>query len=137
MEVSHPSAARSAVSLAAAAGPLPEIIHVHRQPEKRPPAHLALAFTALVAAELLALLWVLSWHPSVNLGAWPGAGTSAAFACVAFHGGLAAILGLYLLFWAKLNILQTLPLLAVLSVFTTVSGNRALLALADARAKAA
>ena len=99
-------------------------------------AFMALAFTALVAAELILLLWTLSRHPAVNLGAWPGFDSAAGLACVAFHAGIGGILGLYLLFWARLNILQTLPLLAVLGLFTAVSGNRALLALADARAKA-
>ena len=135
VEVTHPAADSSAA--APAAGPLPERFHIHRQPEKRPHAFMAVAFTALVGAELILLLWTLSRHPAANLGAWPGFGSAAGLACVAFHGGIAGILGLYLLFWARLNILQTLPLLAVLGLFTTVSGNRALLALADARAKAA
>ena len=134
MEVTHPAGALT--EAAPITGPLPEIFHMHRQPEKRPSAFMALAFTALVVAELLLLLWTLSRHPAVNLRAWPALGTAAWLACVAFHAGIGGILGLYLLFWARLNILQTLPLLAVLGVFTTVSGNRALLALADARAKA-
>ena len=115
----------------------PEIRHVHRKPARRPPAVVALAFAALVLAELGVLLAVLSRHPAVNLGAWPAAGTTASLASTAFHAGIASILGLYLLFWLKLNILQTLPVLAVLALFTTVSGHQALSALAMARAKAA
>ena len=43
-----------------------------------------------------------------------------------FHAGLAAVLLLYLLFWAKLNLLQTLPLLSVLALVTTAFGSKAL-----------
>jgi oligosaccharyltransferase complex subunit delta (ribophorin II) len=42
-----------------------------------------------------------------------------------FHGGIAAMLGLYLLFWVKLNLAQTLPLALLLGVFTAGEGARA------------
>ena len=61
-----------------------------------------------------------------------GAGRMAA---MAFHGGIASILGLYTFFWLKLNLLQTLPWLLVLGIFTTVAGYSALSQQADSRLK--
>jgi oligosaccharyltransferase complex subunit delta (ribophorin II) len=39
-----------------------------------------------------------------------------------FHGGIAAMLGLYLLFWLQLNLAQTLPLALGLGLFTAGRG---------------
>ena len=54
---------------------------------------------------------------------------------VAFHGGIASILGLYTLFWLRLNLMQTLPILSVLGVFTMGAGYSALSQQADSRLK--
>ena len=56
-------------------------------------------------------------------------------AAVAFHSGTASILGLYTLFWLKLNLMQTLPILLVLGIVTTVTGYSALSQQADSRLK--
>ena len=56
-------------------------------------------------------------------------------AAVAFHGGIASILGLYTLFWLRLNLMQTLPVLLVLGIFTIFAGYSALSQQADARLK--
>ncbi len=56
-------------------------------------------------------------------------------AAVAFHGSIASILALYTLFWLKLNLIQTLPILLVLGIFTTVAGYNALSQQADSRLK--
>ena len=61
-----------------------------------------------------------------------GAGRVAA---MAFHGGIISIMGLYTLFWTKLNLMQTLPWLLTLGIFTTVAGYNALSHQADARLK--
>ena len=61
-----------------------------------------------------------------------GAGRLAA---MAFHGGIASILGLYTLFWVKLDLMQTLPWLLVLGIFTTMAGYNALSQQADSRLK--
>lgn len=47
-------------------------------------------------------------------------------AAAGFHGGLAAICGLYLLFWVKLNLMQTVPLLAALGTATALFGGSTL-----------
>lgn len=68
------------------------------------------------------------------LQGFPNDGSSF-MSAVAFHGGIASILGLYTLFWLKLNLMQTLPILLVLGIFTTVAGYNALSRQAEARLK--
>ena len=65
---------------------------------------------------------------------FPGGGPSL-LAAVAFHGGLASVLGLYTLFWLKLNLIQTLPVLMLLGLWTAVAGYHALSRQAEARLK--
>jgi oligosaccharyltransferase complex subunit delta (ribophorin II) len=50
-----------------------------------------------------------------------------------FHGGIAAMLLLYLLFWLHLNLAQMLPLAAGLGIFTAATGYKALSALSARR----
>ena len=70
-------------------------------------------------------------HPRAQ-GFPSGAGSLAA---AGFHGGLAAICGLYLLFWLRLNLMQTLPLLAALGVATAACGGATLRGLAAEQRK--
>ena len=104
--------------------PLPEITHMHRQPERRTPALVSLVFVAVVAAPVALYLLVVGPLCGANLGAFPTG--AAALPALAFHAGLAAIMGLYLLFWTSLNLLQTVPLLAVLASATAVFGSTTL-----------
>ncbi len=50
-----------------------------------------------------------------------------------FHGSIAALLGLYLLFWLRLNLAQTLPLALLLGLVVAITGYKALSATASAR----
>lgn len=127
----------------------PEITHQHRQPEKRTPAIISLAFTAVIVAPLagfvaaaarvganLKVCPALAAGRRSRLGGWAAAlrggwgepqaqtACSAAgarsppaaqgfptdgagfVAAAGFHGGLAAICALYLLFFVKLNLMQ-------------------------------
>ena len=52
-----------------------------------------------------------------------------------FHGGIAAILVLLLLFWLRLNLLQLVPWLGALGAATTLLGSKALAGAAAARKK--
>ena len=70
----------------------------------------------------------------VMLQAFPKNGPSR-LAAIAFHGGIVSILGLYTLFWLKINLIQTLPWLLVLGIFTIVAGYNALSQQADSRLK--
>ena len=138
----------------------PTIVHIQRQPDKRAPPALSLLFAGLTLTPLLVLIWMLgqlgvnfkvSTRGAVPLPDWqcrpglihasflqgfPSSGP-AALCAGGFHTGIAAILVLYALFWFRLNLLQTLPLLAGLGVFTSVVGYRVLSHLSDHRQKSA
>ena len=107
------------------------VLPPQRSPDKRPPAVVSLAFTGAVLAPLaLLVLWLLATGGLSMAGLPSGAGTLYA---LLFHGGIAAQLALYWLFWTKLNLAQTLPAAGVIGLFTAASGYKALSALADAR----
>ena len=94
--------------------PKPEIEHMHRVPEKRPPAIISLAFTLVAIAPTVAFVLV-----AIQLGAnLKGLKASNVVYTVVFHGGIGAILATYVLFWLRLNLMQTLPVLLVLEALT-------------------
>ncbi|KAF8056103.1 nifk [Scenedesmus sp. PABB004] len=101
-----------------------------RVPDKRAPAVVSLAFTGLALAPLAALVLYLG-ALGVNVSGLPRGG--GALWALLFHGGIAALLGLYLLFWLRLNLAATLPLAAGLGLFIAGTGWKALGALSDAR----
>ncbi|KAL1416473.1 hypothetical protein MTO96_000751 [Rhipicephalus appendiculatus] len=82
--------------------PKPEIKHLFREQEKRPPVLLSNAFCGLVLAPLL-LLIVLWARIGVNLSNFPFS-----LSTIVFHLGLAAIFGLFGCFWLRLNMFTTL-----------------------------
>jgi len=107
----------------------PEIVHMFREPEKRPPATVSYAFTALVLLPLLILL--LAWKIiGVNLD---GISQRNPLHVVVFHVSLASVFGLMYLYWTRLDMFVTLEILAGLSVVLFLSGNRLLAAIAAAR----
>jgi oligosaccharyltransferase complex subunit delta (ribophorin II) len=145
--------------------------HVQRAPEKRPPAVVSLAFSALAFVPLAAVLVYVPVATGANfkvrlaagrqggcshfvsstarllvaLGfrlltgfcprclaqAWPVASGYA----ILFHAGLAGMLVLYVMFWLKLNLAQTLPLAAFGGLFVAASGYLTLSTLAQNRLK--
>jgi hypothetical protein len=78
----------------------------------------------------------MTTYPNVSLLPFPlqgfPSGTAGLWALL-FHGGIAAMLGLYLLFWLRLNLAQTLPLALGLACFMALTGYKALGALSAAR----
>lgn len=114
-------------------GPKAEISHIFRAPEKRPPKELSLAFLGLALVPLAGFLLGLL-RLGVNFKNFPKSGLPAAFA-ILFHLGLAAVLGLYVLFWLKLNLFTTLKVLGFLGVFLVFVGHRTLSYLASTSAK--
>ncbi|KAF4093891.1 hypothetical protein AMELA_G00006710 [Ameiurus melas] len=100
--------------------PKPEIQHMFREPEKRPPTVLSNTFTALVLSPflLLLILWFKLGANISNLSLSPS--------CVLFHVGHAAMLGLMYVYWTQLNMFQTLKYLAILGSLTFLAGNRML-----------
>lgn len=117
---SQPAAAPSRV-MDSLFKPLPVITHMHRQPERRTPGVVSLAFALLVAAPLLAFV-AAALRAGANFKAFPTSG-GGFLAAAGFHSGLALICTLYLLFWIKLNLMQTLPILAVLAAVIAVFGS--------------
>mmetsp|Transcript_12246 Transcript_12246/g.39183 ORF Transcript_12246/g.39183 Transcript_12246/m.39183 type:complete len:675 (-) Transcript_12246:37-2061(-) len=115
---------------------LPEITHQFREPEALPPQILSLVFTAAsVAPSILFVLGLLVL--GANLNGFPG-GLGFIWA-LGFHGGLAAILALFVVYWLRLDMFTTLGGALLLGALTAIFGHRSLRATAakEARAKAA
>uniref|UniRef100_A0A8B9VC11 Dolichyl-diphosphooligosaccharide--protein glycosyltransferase subunit 2 n=1 Tax=Anas zonorhyncha TaxID=75864 RepID=A0A8B9VC11_9AVES len=100
--------------------PKPEIQHLFREPEKRPPTVVSNTFTALILSPLLLLL--ILW---IKIGA-NISNFSFAPSTIVFHMGHAAMLGLMYVYWTQLNMFQTLKYLAILGGVTFLAGNRML-----------
>ncbi|KAM4691810.1 dolichyl-diphosphooligosaccharide--protein glycosyltransferase subunit 2 [Rhinophrynus dorsalis] len=100
--------------------PKPDIQHLFREPEKRPPNVVSNTFTALVLAPLLLLfiLWIKIGANISNFSFSPST--------IVFHLGHAAMLGLMYVYWTHLDMFQTLKYLAILGTITFLAGNRML-----------
>ena len=98
----------------------PEITHLFREPEKRPPATVSNLFTGLVLAPIL-ILFILWIKIGVNISNFPFS-----LSALAFHVGLAAIFGLYFCYFVKLNMFQTLRYLGLIGIPTFIFGHRLL-----------
>ncbi|KAJ1124011.1 hypothetical protein NDU88_002475 [Pleurodeles waltl] len=100
--------------------PKPDIQHLFREPEKRPPTVVSNTFTALVLSPLL-LLFILWIKIGANISNF-----SFAPSTILFHLGHAAMLGLMYVYWTQLDMFQTLKYLAILGTITFLAGNRML-----------
>ncbi|XP_061687503.1 dolichyl-diphosphooligosaccharide--protein glycosyltransferase subunit 2 isoform X2 [Syngnathoides biaculeatus] len=100
--------------------PKPEIQHLFREPEKKPPTVVSNTFTALVLSPLLLLLilWIKLGANISNFSFSPST--------ILFHFGHAALLGLMYVYWTHLNMFQTLKYLAIIGGVTFLAGNRML-----------
>uniref|UniRef100_A0A8C5A3K1 Dolichyl-diphosphooligosaccharide--protein glycosyltransferase subunit 2 n=1 Tax=Gadus morhua TaxID=8049 RepID=A0A8C5A3K1_GADMO len=100
--------------------PKPEIQHLFREPEKKPPTVVSNAFTALILSPflLLLILWMKLGANISNFTMSPSA--------VLFHIGHAAMLGLMYVYWTHLDMFQTLKYLAIIGSLTFLAGNRML-----------
>ncbi|RWS24210.1 Dolichyl-diphosphooligosaccharide--protein glycosyltransferase subunit 2-like protein [Leptotrombidium deliense] len=108
-------------------GMRPEIKHMFRQQEKRPPTVVSDTFSVLVCIPLLILigLWV---KIGVNLRNMP-----LSLSVLVFHVGLGSIFALFACFWLKLNMFTTVKYLIGLGVITFLSGHSLLSKLANKR----
>ncbi|MEW5309436.1 MAG: hypothetical protein WDW38_001325 [Sanguina aurantia] len=110
----------------------PEIVHQHRLPSARPPTTISLVFTGLVLLPLIGVVLVVLTVVKTNFKAFPT--DPVAVACAfAFHGSVAGVLVLYLLFWLRLNLAETLPLALVGGAVIALTGYHLLSRLANAR----
>nr|CAG4651768.1 EOG090X04WQ [Triops cancriformis] len=98
----------------------PEIKHMFREPEVRPPSIVSNAFTLLAIAPFVLLLglWI---KLGVNVSNFPLSASA-----VGFHVSLGGIFALFVCFWLKLDMFTTLKYLSVLGVITFITGNRML-----------
>ena len=109
----------------------PEIRHLFREPEKRPPAVVSNLFTALCIAPLLIMFvgWMIV---GVNVSSF-----SFSLSSIGFHAGLLAIFTLYYYFWLQLNMFTTFKYLLGVGVVTFLCGNSMLVKIAEKRKAAA
>lgn len=114
-------------------GPKAEISHIFRVPEKLPAKQLSLVFLGLIAFPFVGFLIGLM-RLGVNIKSFPSSAGSAISALL-FHGGIGAVLLLYVLFWLKLDLFTTLKALSLLGVFLLFVGHRTLSQLASASNK--
>ncbi|CAD5114667.1 DgyrCDS3716 [Dimorphilus gyrociliatus] len=105
----------------------PEIKHLFREPEKRPPVIVSTAFTFLCLAPLGVLLvaWMIL---GINVSNMPFS-----ISALGFHIGLGGIFVLYYWYWVSLSMFTTLRYLAVLGLPTFLFGNRLLASIAAKR----
>ncbi|XP_055943574.1 dolichyl-diphosphooligosaccharide--protein glycosyltransferase subunit 2-like [Argiope bruennichi] len=104
--------------------PKPEIKHMFREKEKRPPSVVSNTFSVLCAAPLL-LLFILWIKLGANLSNFP-----CSIYAAGFHLGLASIFALFVCFWLQLDMFSTLKYLLGLGLLTYLSGHRLLSKLA-------
>ncbi|CAI5469693.1 unnamed protein product [Closterium sp. Yama58-4] len=112
----------------------PEIAHIFRKPDPRPAVVVSYSFVALALLPLVLLLVGLAVL-GVNLKAFPSGGVPL-LSALAFHGGIAALLLLYVAFWVQVNLFTTLKLIILLAVLTAIPGHQVLSYLADVAPKA-
>jgi len=94
--------------------PLPPIVHQFRRGDNRPRPSTSFAFTiaTLVVPFLVLLIGLI--RVGANVSNFPG-GANFIYA-VGFQGSLAAILGLFAIYWLRLNMIQTLGYFGALSL---------------------
>jgi len=113
----------------------PEIKHLFRVPETRPPKTISWAFTLAVLSPIAFLL--IGWLAvGANISNFPFGGLSFIYA-VGFEACLGAILALFALYWFQLNMVQTLLYLGVLSLPTLFFAQKNLSSIASQKVKTA
>lgn len=102
----------------------PEIKHLFREPEKRPPVFVSNLFTGLVFVPLI-ILFILWFKLGINVSNF-----SLRLSTLGFHLGLGSIFALFVCFWLKLNMFETLKYLLVIGAITFLSANKLLSSIA-------
>mmetsp|Transcript_21912 Transcript_21912/g.32572 ORF Transcript_21912/g.32572 Transcript_21912/m.32572 type:complete len:772 (+) Transcript_21912:36-2351(+) len=99
----------------------PEITHMFRESERRPPFIISLAASAGVAAPLLVLVFGVFQYGLSTLNF-----RGNKFIGLLFQFTLIAIAAVLALYWLALNMFQTLGILSILTIISTILGSRAL-----------
>ncbi|KAK7866677.1 hypothetical protein R5R35_006061 [Gryllus longicercus] len=105
--------------------PKPEIKHLFREPERRPPVFVSNLFTGLVCVPLLILL-ILWAKLGINISNFPFS-----LSAIGFHLGLGGIFALFGVFWLQLNMFQTIKYLLCIGIITFLCGNKMLAKIAS------
>jgi len=105
----------------------PEIKHLFRVPEPRPPRFLSDAFTLLVLSPLL-LLFILWIKVGANISGFP-----ASLSALGFHLGLIGIFGVYGVFWWRLTMFEAIKYVSIPGLVAFISGHRLLSHIAETR----
>lgn len=105
----------------------PEIQHLFRPAEKRPAEIVSVLFTAATVAPFLILL-ILWLRIGINF-------KNFTVIALPFHLGFGAILGLFTLFWLKLDMFTTCAWLIPIGGFTFLAGNKLLSHIANRNRK--
>ena len=106
-------------------GRLAEIHHIFRADPKSPPKVISAVFTLAIAATLPILFgaWLFL---GANLGHASKALSADPVSHALFFGSIAALEGVFFLYYTSWNLFQTLPVAGLLGVTAFVSGSRAL-----------
>ncbi|KAI9556768.1 hypothetical protein GHT06_016559 [Daphnia sinensis] len=105
----------------------PEIKHMFREPEKRPPGIVSNTFTLLAILPFVIFIVLVS-RLGVNFSSF-----SFSLSALGFHLSIGGIFVLFVSFWLYLNMFQTLKLLVVIAIPAFVSGNYMLTQIAAKR----
>ncbi|KAI5711985.1 hypothetical protein M8J76_011083 [Diaphorina citri] len=122
-----PSPAASHTSKQLYYKPKPEITHMFREAERRPPVFVSNLFTALVLLPIL-ILFILWGKLGINISNFPFR-----LSAIAFHLCLGGIFVLFGFFWLQLNMFETLKYLFFLSIITFYTGNSLLSHIASSK----
>ncbi|XP_033726633.1 dolichyl-diphosphooligosaccharide--protein glycosyltransferase subunit 2-like [Pecten maximus] len=105
----------------------PEIKHMFREAEKRPPAVVSMTFTALVFLPVVILLFL--WlQIGANISNFP-----MSLSAIGFHLCLGGVFALYYCYWTHLSMFETLRYLGLISIPLFIFGNRLLSSIAAKR----
>jgi len=113
--------------------PEADIIHQFRIPDKRPPKTISLAFTGATVSIPLLVLFIGLLKIGANMNNFPGG--VAFFYAVGFQVSIGAILSLFVVYWLRLNMIQTLGYLTILSIPTLFFAHKNLNTLALSKLK--
>ncbi|XP_077293027.1 oligosaccharide transferase delta subunit [Arctopsyche grandis] len=105
----------------------PEIFHMFREPDARPLRLVSDIFTALCIAPLL-ILFILWAKIGINVRNFPFS-----LSALGFHLGFGSILGLFIIFWLRLTMFETIRYLLILGLVTFICGHRLLSNIATKR----
>jgi len=94
------------------------ITHLFKEPDARPPAFISLVFTGAVLAPFM-ILFICWGTIGVNFKNFQ----FAEWSTYVFHGSFGAILLLYVCYWLKLNMFETIRYLFPLGSVCALSGN--------------